>query len=84
MFLCANDFLLSWKEDGLKINKVNKGSDADKAGIQNGDVIIQIRNFPIKNYDDYTEVMSKFKKGEKVYIKIKRKGNVMQKLVTFS
>lgn len=75
---------LGAKEDGLKINKVNKGSDADKAGIQNGDIIIQIRNFPIKNYDDYIDVMSKFKKGEKVYIKIKRKGNVMQKLVTFS
>lgn len=75
---------LSAKEDGLKINKVNKGSDADKAGIQNGDIIIQIRNFPIKNYDDYVNVISRFKKGEKVYIKIKRRGNVMQKLVTFS
>lgn len=75
---------LSFKDGGLKISKVNKGQDASNAGLMVGDIIIQIRNFPIQNYDDYLQAMSKFKKGEKTYFRLKRKGNIIQKVVTFS
>lgn len=75
---------LRYSESGLKVVTVNKGQAAAKAGILGGDVIIQIRNFPVQNYDDYIDAMSKFKKGDKVFIKLIRKGNTIQKLVTFS
>lgn len=75
---------LSYKEGGLKVSKVNKGQSAANAGILEGDIIIQIRNYPIQTYDDYLSALSKFKKGEKTYFRLKRKGAVIQKVVTFS
>ncbi|MBX9448326.1 MAG: M28 family peptidase [Taibaiella sp.] len=56
---------LNYNEGGLKISKVNKGQAGANAGLIDGDVIIQIRNFPIQNYDDYINALSNFKKGEK-------------------
>lgn len=75
---------LNFKTGGLRIHKVTKGQDADVAGLKEGDIIVLVRNFPIQNYDDYLLALSKFKKGDKVYIRIKRGGSVIQKLVTFS
>lgn len=75
---------LNFKEGGLRIHKITKGQDAFNAGLKEGDVIILIRNFPIQNYDDYLQALSKFKKGDKVYIRVKRGNSVVQKLVVFS
>lgn len=75
---------LQYTDGGLRIHRVNKGQDGANAGIMEGDIIIQIRNFPIQNYDDYLNALAKFKKGEKTYFRLKRKGSVVQKVVTFS
>lgn len=74
---------LQHAEEGVMVKQVAKGKPAAEAGIQAGDVIYQIRNFPVQNYDQYIDVLKKFQKGEKVYVKFKRKGMFLQKVVTF-
>lgn len=75
---------LSYKDGGILIGKISAKKDADLAGLQAGDVIVQIRNLPIQTYSDYTAALSQFKKGQKTYIRFKRNGNFMQKAVNFT
>ena len=59
---------------GVLVADVVKGSPADKAGIQAGDVIVSVDGQPIRNSDDLqTEIMYR-KVGEQVQVGIVRDG----------
>jgi hypothetical protein len=69
--------------DGFKIMAVTDGNPAQKAGLQGGDIIIQLGDHEIKDIYGYMEALSKFNKGDKAIIKYKREGKVFESEVIF-
>ncbi|HRI77952.1 MAG TPA: M20/M25/M40 family metallo-hydrolase [Cyclobacteriaceae bacterium] len=70
-------------EAGLKVDGVSDGKPAQKAGIQAGDVITQIGDFPIKDIQAYMEALGKFEKGQTVSVTLKRSGETKTVQLTF-
>ncbi len=57
---------------GLRADGVSDGLVAHKAGIQKGDIIIQIGDFIISDIQVYMKALSTFKKGDTTTIVVKR------------
>ena len=62
---------------GFYIEEVERRSAAQMGGLLPGDVITEINNTPISNYDDIEKTMKYNKVGDKVKIKVNRKGKEM-------
>jgi hypothetical protein len=70
-------------EEGLKVDGVTDGRPGQKAGIQSGDVIIKMGEYPIKNIQHYMDALGKFEKGQVVPVKVKRNEQEIELSVTF-
>lgn len=57
---------------GMRIDGVNEGKPAAKAGLKAGDIIIAIGEHKVHDMMSYMQSLGKFKKGEKVIVKFKR------------
>lgn len=57
---------------GMLISGVRDGRTADKAGIINGDIVIKMGDFEVKDMMGYMEALGKFKKGDKTKVIVKR------------
>ncbi len=69
--------------EGLKVDGVTEGRPAQKAGIQTGDVIVQMGDLVIKDIQNYMEALGKFEKGQTISVKLKRGEEVITVSVTF-
>lgn len=69
--------------EGLKVDGVSDGKPAQKAGIQTGDVIIQIGEYKIKDIQAYMEALGKFEKGQSTEVKVKRGNESVTLSITF-
>lgn len=69
--------------EGLKVDGVSEGKPAQKAGIQTGDVIVQMGDIVIKDIQNYMEALGKFEKGQTIPVKLKRGEEVITVSVTF-
>jgi hypothetical protein len=69
--------------EGLLVDGVSDDKPAKKAGIQSGDIIIQMGDLTIKDIQNYMEALGKFSKGETVPVKVKRKNEIITVSVTF-
>ncbi len=58
--------------DGMRISGVSPGSPAEKAGLQEGDVLIKFGPVEIKNIYDYTYALGQFKPGDEVEVTVRR------------
>lgn len=58
--------------EGLKVDGVNEGRAAELAGLEAGDIVIQIGETSIKDIYAYMESLSKYKKGDKTEVIFKR------------
>jgi hypothetical protein len=65
-------------EDGMKVEAVLDGKPAMKAGMKDADVILSIGEFQVKEIQTYMEALSKFKKGDKTTIKVRRGSEVLE------
>lgn len=61
------------EDQGVVIVGVERGGPADKADVQEGDLILEIDHKPIKTLEDYQSRIKKVKKGDTVPFLIKRK-----------
>lgn len=68
---------------GLRVDGVLPNKPAEKAGIQKGDIIIQLGGYNISNIEDYMKALSKFEKGQSTKVTIKRGNDDIQIYVTF-
>ncbi len=59
---------------GVLVERVKKGSGAEKAGFKAGDVIVRAGKTTVTDPDDLWETMGDYKEGEKVDLEIIRKG----------
>ena len=73
----------SYTGKGLRIDGVTDGKPASKAGLKQGDIIIQLGKTDIDNIKDYTKALGKFEKGEKTVVKWIRGETAMEAEVTF-
>jgi len=92
--LLGDDLARRWGIQGVIIQEVQRGSAADRAGLQGstqdrrgrvrvGDVIIGINNSSVTNYDDLYTALDKHRPGDKVtirYVRDDREKEVMIKL----
>lgn len=62
----------TYSKGGLRVDGVSEGKPAKKAGMQTGDVIVQLGEMPVSDVETYMTALSKFKKGDKTTVKIKR------------
>ncbi|MGH2644075.1 MAG: PDZ domain-containing protein [Chitinophagaceae bacterium] len=60
--------------DGAKVNMVERGTPADSAGLQSGDIIIKINNDEIHSAQDLSNEIGQFSPGEMVKVTYKRDG----------
>lgn len=59
-------------KDGAVISHVAPNGPAERAGLQQGDIILEINKKKVKNPDDITEVIKRSKVGEKLVFSVYR------------
>jgi Do/DeqQ family serine protease len=69
--------------EGVLVSDVISGTAAEAAGIEEGDVIVEIDKTIIKNNADLQENTARHRPGDKVNIKVYRKGTYKDLTLTF-
>lgn len=72
----AEGFNLS-KTEGVLITSVAKNSPAEKAGLQTGDIILELNGKPIKSRDTFRNQISMMDPGSEAKLKVIRKGKTI-------
>ncbi|CAN5141996.1 M20/M25/M40 family metallo-hydrolase [soil metagenome] len=68
---------------GMRVDGVSDGKPAKAAGVLQGDVIIQLGDFPVNSTMDYMKALGNFKKGDTTKLKVKRGDQELELTVTF-
>lgn len=64
------------KIEGVFVSALQKNGAALKAGIQEGDIILKINNVAINKISEFQEQLSRYRPGDKIFVTVKRKGNI--------
>ena len=74
-FLGVSPATYNYNEDvkGVKITVV-KNSAAEKAGLENGDILLQLNDTKVEDFEDVEDFMQYIKAGEKINVTYERKG----------
>jgi len=70
------------EKEGVLVGQVYRGTDAEKAGLASGDIIISVDDKPIKNVGELVKEIQKRKVGQKVRLNIIREGKPLTVEVT--
>ncbi|MEO5675214.1 MAG: M20/M25/M40 family metallo-hydrolase [Chitinophagales bacterium] len=73
----------SFEGNGLRVDGVNEGEPASKAGILKGDVIISLGDYTVTDIYAYMHALAAHKKGDTAPVKILRNSQEIQLKVTF-
>ncbi|MEO5995277.1 MAG: M20/M25/M40 family metallo-hydrolase [Chitinophagaceae bacterium] len=68
---------------GVKVDGISEGRPAQKAGLAEGDIIIQLGDYPVSSLEEYMQALNKFKKGDKTKVTVKRIESTVEAEVTF-
>ena len=69
--------------EGMRIDGVLEDRPAQKAGLQKGDVVVQLGDYEVDGMQSYMEALSKFKKGDKTKVKVKRGEEMIEEDLQF-
>ena len=72
-----------YQGEGMKIDGVIDDRPGAAAGLEDGDIILKVGDVEVKDIYGYMEGLSKFKKGDKTTIVIKRGEEMLEKEVQF-
>ena len=67
--------------EGVKIVDFPEGSNAEKAGLKKGDVIVKINDIKISKFSELSGQLSSKRPGESVEVTVDRDGNLLTKKV---
>jgi len=67
---------------GVVITRVEPGSAAEEAGLQRGDLIMEVNRKPVNNTEEYEKVLSKIDKNEAILLLVGRQGRTLFLTVT--
>nr|NGX27164.1 Periplasmic pH-dependent serine endoprotease DegQ [Chlamydiota bacterium] len=70
------------RPEGALVAEVVKGSPADKAGLKQGDIILQYNNTPVKTIGSFRNEISMIKPGTMIKLKVNRNGKILTIPVT--
>ncbi len=65
------------RPEGVLVTTVDPGGPAAQAGVQVGDVVVEVEDFPILMEFDYTAKLRDFAPGNQVPIEVRRGGDTM-------
>ncbi len=68
---------------GMRLDGVSEEKPAQKAGLQKGDIVIQLGDIEIIDMMSYMKALSKFEKGNTTTVKFDRNGEIIEAEVTF-
>ncbi len=68
---------------GLRIDGVSKDRPAEVAGMEAGDIIVRMGEYPVNDIQDYMKNLGKFEKGQKIEVEVRRKNQNKVLNVTF-
>lgn len=72
-----------YSDGGMRIDGVSDGGAADRAGMQAGDVVVKMGDFPVTDMMTYMEGLANFKKGDKTVVKVRREEMIIDLDVEF-
>jgi Zn-dependent M28 family amino/carboxypeptidase len=75
------DYLFDGK--GMRIDGISENRPAQKAGLQKGDVVIQLGEHEVIDMNSYMRALSKFENGNKTTVKVDRNGETVEADITF-
>ena len=75
------DYLYDGK--GMRIDGVSEGKPAQKAGLQKGDIVIQLGDSTVVNMMTYMRALSVFDKGDKTSVLVDRSGKKVKAEIQF-
>ena len=67
---------------GVYIESILEGSAAEKAGLQAGDVVVQIEGKPVTQASELQEIIASHRPGDQIRLEIIRNGNNMTRRAT--
>ncbi len=73
----------SFADDGIRIAACLFHKAADKSGLQADDIITQIGEFPVIDFDDFMKVMNKIEAGRETPVTVKRGKNEFKFYLSF-
>jgi hypothetical protein len=73
----------SFSGKGLRIDGVSKDRPAEVAGMEAGDVIVRMGEYPVNDIQDYMKNLGRFEKGQKTEVEVRRKDKMKVLNVTF-
>lgn len=65
------------ERSGLVVVHVENNSPAERAGIRQGDIFVEIDQEPIKELSKYREKLQEYEKGDTILFLVKRKGTTL-------
>lgn len=68
---------------GIRVDAVSEGKAAQKAGLQEGDVITALGNYPVTSMEGYMQALSQFKKGDTTTVRYTRNGKPLEATAAF-
>lgn len=68
---------------GMRIDGISEDRPAQKAGLQKGDVVIQLGDHVVADMTGYMTALSMFEKGDTTIVKVERDGQVVEAEITF-
>ena len=72
-----------YTDGGMRVDGVRADRPAQKAGIEKGDVVVQMDDIEINSMEDYMKALSSFEPGQTVDVTVVREGERMDMKVTF-
>jgi len=63
---------------GVRVGGVREGSPADLAGIEEGDVLVELAGLPVEDAQSYTEALDQQRIGATVPVKVRRGEQVVE------
>ncbi|NNC85554.1 MAG: M28 family peptidase [Bacteroidia bacterium] len=73
----------TFEEEGMRIDGIRDGKPASISGLEAGDVVVQLGDIKVYDMMSYMKALSKFKKGEKTMVKVKRGEDLIESPVQF-
>lgn len=68
---------------GLRIDGVTKNRPAAQAGLETGDIILKMGQYPIRDIQDYMKSLGQFESGQSIEVEVRRKEENKGFRVTF-
>jgi len=73
----------AFEGEGMRIDGVTDDRPAAKAGLEPGDVVIQLGEYKVLDMMSYMKALSKFSKGDTTKVKVLRRNQEIERDITF-